>query len=354
MLGFNLMPVFVRIFLFFAVLFSAQSSWAAAIRAQVANDADIYAEPGFGSKKVAHVNAGAVIVVRTEKRIGKGGMGVFFKAKTASGKIGYITDSDLVMAGGKIKEVKVVAKPKPPPPPAPAPRPPPRPVVKAPPPPPPKPVKTPPVAALPVPGNLIDRPEPKAAAPPPPPPTPAPEPEPEPVAEASPGEQPEHSSLWGATAAIVNYSEKLRGQSYSKMHLFAGVRRTQVKAKPFDWRQEAGLLFTAGAPRFLTDAGAFGLSSGFILIGEYLFLRPLLNYEKFSVFGAVGPMVAYSKYTTNFDDGPYSKTSIRPGLVLDMGGSMKVLRKNYLRADLKVYIEQTFYTSQTLTFQFPF
>lgn len=161
-------------------------------------------------------------------------------------------------------------------------------------------------------------------------------------------------TLWGLQVAIVQYSEKLRGKTWSRSHIFMGARRTAPKADPMAWRSDVGVIFTAGAPRFLSQAGAFGESSGYVLMAEYLWLKPLIVKEKYSLFGAVGPLIAYSTYKTNFDDGPYSRTAIRPGLVLDAGASIKVLRKNYLRADLKVYIEQTFYTAQTVTFQIPF
>jgi hypothetical protein len=307
--------------------------------------AEIFAEPNFNSKKVEKVKSGTLLFVNTEKKVGAGGMGVFYKVKTPSGKVGYITDADLVLtANGKIK----VAKAAPPPAPRPKPKPKPRPEPK------PLPIKQAEKTA-PVPSHLIDDPNAMPVpigvyqpSPSPAPPLPQPATEPEKAEPAGPA----GSALWGITAAVIQYAEKLRGKSWSRSHIFMGLRRTGNKSNPKSWRSDAGLVFTAGAPRFLSQAGAYGNTSGFVVMAEYLFLKPLIAKETYSLFGAVGPMIAYSSYKTNFDDGPYSHSGARPGLVVDAGTSVKVLRRNHLRADAKIYIEQTFYTGLTLTFQF--
>jgi hypothetical protein len=344
MLGFNFMLSLLGKFLFLAVFLSAPLSWGEAVRTQLAGDSDIYAQPNFSSRKIERVGKGTVVIVRTEKQVGAGGMGVFYKIKTPSGKIGYVTDSDLTTVNGKIKVVTA------PPPPA-----------KTPPPPPKQ------AQASPVPAHLIDTPEAEKKPGPKPQPAPAPAPSP-PVSRPSPppqaaapelAEKPKpasHSSdgpLWGLSAAAVQYSEKIRGKAYSDLHVFVGARRTGHEEDPTAWRSDMGFLFTVGAPRFLAEAGAYGETSGYIFLADYLFLKPFIVKDNFSLFGAAGPYLAYSSYKTNFDDGAASDSSFRPGAVLAVGGTYGILGNKYLRADLKVIIESTFYFAQTITFQFP-
>jgi hypothetical protein len=298
----------------------APSTFAAAPYAQISAKAEVFSKPDFRSTSLGYIAAGTVVPVSLQKHVGVGGMGVFYKIRMPTGALGFVTDTDLV--AGTDGKVKVVSAP----------------ALQA-----PKPPPTPP-------------PQPQVAAQPPPV-------QPKPQATAQPAVQPPAPTptqsiavptLWGATVAAVEYTEKVRGKEYSQNHIFVGPRRTSGANSPKGWRQEIGLLFTVGAPRFLSEAGAYGETSGYIVLAEYLFIKPFVSSKTFTLLAAAGPLLAYSSYKTQFTEGPVSESSFRPGLVLDIGASFQVLGDKFVRADAKILIEQTLYYAPTITLQFPF
>lgn len=272
--------------LLFIVLLPAHAG-ASTLRAQIGSETDVYAQPNFNSRKIEHLQPGTVVFMKTEKFIGTGGMGVFYKVKTPSGKIGYITDSDLLAESAE------------------------------------------PLKPIPVPGT-----QPSSAPPPP-----------------SPKEG--SSTLWGLSVGLVNYAEKIEGTKYEKQHIFFGARRTGAAKKSNEWRTDAGIVMSPGAPKFLADAGAYGSTTGFILLTDFLFLKPLFASPSYMVFVAGGPMAAYSSYKTNIGTGPYTGSEFRMGGVADAGFALQ-FSGNALRLDIKYFVEKTMYLSEMITLQMAF
>ncbi len=258
---------------------------ATSLRVQVASEADVYAQPNFESKKIEHLEKGTVVTMRTDKFIGGGGMGVFFKIKTPSGKVGFITDSDLLSQSAEgLKPIPVPAS---------------------------------------------------QAAPAPPPKPVAPKP------------------LWGLSLALVNYSEEIKGKTFSKPHLFFGARRTGAPMKLWNMRTDAGILVAPGAPKFLSSAGAYGKTTGFITLIDCLALVPFAGGKSYNFFAGAGPLLAYSNYSTNLDTGPFSVAEFRVGIDADLGFALN-FSGNSLRFDLKYYVEKTMYLSEMVTLQMSF
>jgi len=281
--------IWFRLLLLMCIALLPAYSEGSTLRAQVATDTDVYAQPNFNSRKIEHLQSGTVVYMKTEKFIGTGGMGVFFKIKTPSGKIGYITDSDLLAPSAE-QPLKPIA----------------------------------------VPGTV-----------------------PPPSEFSRPAKKEGVSTLWGLSVGLVNYAEKIEGVKYEKQHIFFGARRTGAAKGIRDWRTDAGLVLAPGAPKFLADAGAYGSTTGFIMLTDFLFLKPFFASDKYMFFGAAGPLIALSNYKTNIGSGAYNESSIRPGLVLD-GGFALHFSGNALRFDLKYIIEKTMYLSEMVTLQMAF
>lgn len=135
---------------------------AAVIAVQVSVDAEVFAKPNLKSKVIEKLTAGTVISMKTDKVVGEGGFGVFYKVRTPSRKIGYVVDSDIAMTGGKPLPVA--------PPPAPK----------------------------------------------------EPQREPEPVVEKTVRETPD--GAWGVSLGAANYSGEFAGKKHSATQMFFGGR----------------------------------------------------------------------------------------------------------------------------------
>jgi hypothetical protein len=294
------------------VLFSTTPANANSVQqVRVAVKVNVYAQPAFKSKLIERLNARTVISFSTNKIVGKGGLGVFYKVKTPNGKIGYIIDSDLIAA--PFEE----AQPAPPAPPVA--------------------VQTPTPSQTEDPGEDAEKP---SAAPPPP----------APIVQINTGSTP--LSYWGAGVAAIDYTESVNNQSWHQTQYFFAIRRTRAARQSLRFGNDFTVLISPQAPRFLAEAGASGGTSGLVTIGDLLLTLPLSSGSLVPTLG-IGPMGIYSSYKTNFTTGPYESSKFRFGGIANVGLAYE--GTNYcLRLDLNYYFESASYMGQKLTFQSTF
>ncbi len=302
--------VFALIFLGSMLLHVAPANGNSVQQVRVAVKVNVYSHPAFKSKVIERLNARTVVSFSTNKIVGKGGLGVFYKVKTPNGKIGYIIDSDLVAA--PMEE-------------APAP---------------------PPVAVqTPSPSQAEDTQDEEAEKPSSPAPAPTP-----PVAQNN--SSPSPSTFWGVGVASIDYSESVNNQTWHQAQYFLALRRTRTPRQSWRLGSDFTLSISPQAPRFLADAGAFGSTSGHVVIGEFLLHLPLASGSVVPYLG-IGPMGLYANYKTNFASGPYESAKFRFGGVANVGLSYE-FSKYCLRLDVNYYVESTSYLAQKLTFQAAF
>ncbi len=60
-----------------------------------ADEVEIYAQPSFSSSVIDRLKRGTAVKRSDTKTVGQGGLGVFYKGKIPTGRIGYVTDSEI-------------------------------------------------------------------------------------------------------------------------------------------------------------------------------------------------------------------------------------------------------------------
>jgi hypothetical protein len=291
----------MRLFVFSLLMaFTVRVAAEPAKKAQVtADSAEVYASPSFKAEVIDHLKQGAIVKMATHKVIGNGGLGVFYKIKTPGGKVGYITDSDITTA---ITE----------------------------------PAKSP-APSVPVDNSKLAK-EPDRAA--------------EKPAPAAPMGQAQ-ASMWGLSAEIADYGEKFFGTKVSHSQLFAGVRRIGAASSPRSWRSDFSLAISPSAPKFLSAAGAYGKTSGFVVMADVLLMIPIASWQTISVYGEAGPALAYSSYKTFYGADPFTSNESRFGGNVALGAGYQDGRWALL-GDVKFHIEKTSYLSERLSLLFAF
>ncbi|MGE4130910.1 MAG: hypothetical protein AB7F86_04695 [Bdellovibrionales bacterium] len=269
----------------FFVLWFAPALFAAepVIRAQVVASAELYKRPSFQSKVIETLQAGSFVHMLTKKYVGEGGLGVFYKVKTSSGKIGYLTDSDVSQGSATA------------PPPIPT---------------------SPPVTA---PAQPVVRPS-----------------------------KPKNSAFWGLAIGNIDYAEEVAGQKYHRGQLIAGARRVGPRWTEWGLGTNASLNLSPGAPKFLREAGAYGETSGFLILADFLIDYRFLKSSPFNVLLEAGPAIKYSKYSTNIANEKKEANATKFGAALGLGFSYQQ-RGFMLLIDLKLNIEASTYLSEYLS-----
>ncbi len=268
-----------------------QTSLAATLKVQITDELEVFAQPDLKSKIIETVPAGQYITMKTDKVVGSGGIGIFYKIKTQKGRIGYVVDSDLPTSSDNL-------------------------------------------------------PKPVAPAPPPRPREPSPQPAPAQVASRSMASD----SAWGVSVGAANFTEKFEEEKKSATQIFFGLRWLGRAGSFWGARPDMGLLISPNAPKFLASAGASGKTSGFILLGDFSLLYDVLAGKSFSFYMGGGPLLGYSKYSTNYNGSPKDGSSFKFGGVADAGFALD-FTTGLARLDIRYFIESSAYLGGFLTLQ---
>jgi hypothetical protein len=249
--------------------------------------AAVYAQPDFDSEVIDYLNYGAKVTVAKKTFTGQGGLGLFYKVRTPSGKIGFMTDTDTSLpkaAPAQIPEKAISKKKK----------------------------------------KRLDE-------------------------EAEEERDGIYLTRYvGGAFALVDYSEKFSGRTLHQSTPFFGIRLSGPDVlipPPLD----INFLIAPGPPQYLAKFG-HGASNGFLVLGDFMILLPLAELQKSLVYYGIGLMWTYSNYAVAVGNQTYNSTDLRIGADVDLGYAYKY-KKYALRADLKYYIEKTMYLSEIISFQ---
>ena len=263
--------------------------------------ATVYSSPDFDSETIDELKPGTKIPISTKQFQGNGGMGLFHKIKTPSGKLGYVPDTDVVLPKGtkldSPKEPKGLSKDKP-----------------------------------------ARR-----------------EKQQTPVhVEQQQPEEKQRKSIYltryaGGTLALVDYTEKFPGAKLHAQTPFIGLRLTGpgalFKGPPIDFN----LQLSPMAPSYLNKLSGHK-GSGFLLMTDLMLNLPLYDTPHTLLYYGLGILLNFSDYKVQVGNGTYNSQDLRLGMDFDVGYAYR-FSHFVVRADLKAYIEKTFYLSEMLTFQ---
>lgn len=293
-----------RVGLIVSCLFTVQLAESATLKVQITVDIEVFAQPDLNAKVIETVPKGQYLTMKTDKVVGSGGIGVFYKVKTQRGRVGFVVDSDLPTTGDELPK-----------PIAPAPR------LEAPPPPPP-------------PRPRVEK---KVKPPAPTPPSP-------------PLQKENSESAWGLVVGAASYSEKFEEQKRSATQLFFGFRWTSAGGAFLGGRADLGAVLSPNAPKFLSSAGASGKTSGFIFLADPTVLYDVLGGESFSLYVGAGPLLGYSKYSTNYNGLPKDSSGFKLGAVAASGFSLD-FSSGLARLEVRYFIESNSYLGGFLVLQ---
>lgn len=279
------------------------------VRGKVAVDgAAIYASPDFDSEVIDYLNQGMVIPMSVKQYAGPSGLGLFHKVKTPGGKIGFITDTDIVPAPGtKIEppagEKKLDRE------------------------------------------RLSDERRRKKDD--------DKRDEDEDQGDEQSNRKPIIMTRYlGGTLSGVDYSEKFSGNRLHSFLPFAGVRATGpgILSKgglPVD----INIAFYPRPPTYLGQIpGASGNAAGFLTIGDINLILPFSESRHSLWSYSVGLMWTFSDYKLVVANKEYDSEDFRVGIDLGAGYAYR-WGKNVVRGDLKGYIEKEQYFGAMATYQ---
>lgn len=284
------MKFFIRAFIPIAFVVSpiAGAKGLAARHATVAVDgAAVYSQPNFDAPVVEYLSYGTKVVASKKSFQGFGGLGLFYKVRTPSGHLGYLTDTNLVAGLRKLQKQREKSS-----------------------------------------GTST------TAQPAPPP---------------DHGEPFFFRRYMGGTLGPIGYSEKFSGHKLTAHPLFVGFRLTGpgvlFDGPPLDF----DFLISPSAPKYLHTFGQ-GNSTGFLLLGDLNFFLPFKQGRRFLIDYGLGLMWTYSRYKVKVDNQFYDSQELRVGGDLAIGASYRISRYA-IRLDAKYFFERTSYWGEFLTLQ---
>lgn len=272
----------------------------------VSDGAAVYEKPDFDSKVIDFMPYGHKAEVSKKSWGGVGGMGLFHKVRTKSGKIGFIPDTDIRVVE-KVREAERE-----------------RPSVKN-------------------DDPLELKPKSKAWS------------DDEEEAKASGGAPIYLTRYLGGSVSMVNFTEKFSGKKLSDQIMVFGMRMTGpgtlFDGPPLD----LNIGFSLDKPSYYNRFSS-GLS-GFMLFGDVMAMMPLVNLDDWAVTYGLGVMWTFTKYrvqiTRQGTNNPENTDSLefRIGLDVGVGVSRRIAKTWMVRADAKYYYEKSQYMGYMLSVQ---
>ena len=259
----------------------------------IVDGAALYEEPSFDSTVVDYLGESKQIIVSKKAVKGLGGLGIFYRVK-ASGKVLYITDTDIKIdraaTTSGVEVAKGKAKPK-------------------------KKKKK---------RSRID---------------------------PDTGETltPFFTRYLGGTVGMVSISEKFSGHILSTQMPIYGLRMTGpgtlFDGPPIDFN----FLFSISPPSYyskLTDQKP----SGFLLFGDIMPMLPFYEWENSYIYYGVGLMWSYARYKVQIGSSVFDSQEFKVGADFAIGYGY-AFGTTIVRADAKYFYERTHYPGFFLTLQ---
>ncbi len=280
-------------------MFAPQTSFAQKARAKSRyqkaiaglDGASVYKAADFDSPVIEYLKPGTKITATIARARGVGGLGLFYKVKTHTGKIGYVTDIEIVpefQSGGAKKRVAEKKK---------------NPVFE----------------------EATEQ-------------------------QANPDREPVYYTRYiGGGAGLLNFTEKFQGQKFSSsVTMFAFKMSgpgTLFDGPPLDFN----FSFSPSAPSYYEKFGR-GPASGFFMFSDLVLNLPLMEFKKGIVFYGLGLMATYTRFKPTVSDTTFDSQELRIGAAASLGYSHR-FGKYAVRWDSKYYYEATAYLGHWLSFQ---
>ncbi len=253
-----------------------------------AEGATVYKKPDFDDKVLANLPPGLKVVISQKKVQGVGGLGAFFKIRFDKNKIGYVADNEIIPEFQKL-------------------------------------------------GNKAKR-----------------NPEYKDVEElrekVQSGLEPIYLTRYlGAQVGMLGFTETFRGKKYSDDMMMYGIKMTGpgvlFDGPPLDLT----FVFSPKAPSYYDDF-ARSPPTGFFVFSDLSLLVPLIERLNFLVYGGLGIMATYTKFSFQTTLDTVNSTSFRIGAVGQVGAAYR--RKKWaVRGDAKYYYEKHSYLGYWLSLQ---
>jgi hypothetical protein len=249
--------------------------------------ATVYVDPDFDSKVIAVLPPGMKVVISQRKFPGRGGLGAFYRIRFNKKRLGYVADTEVITEFQKVGKKQ----------------------------------KKNPVFE-----DVEEMRE-----------------------QAQKGLEPIYFTRYlGGQTGLLGFTEKINGQTLSDDVVMYGVRATGpgvlFDGPPLDFT----VSFSPKPPGYYDDLGR--TASGFFLFSDLAMLFGLWEQTDYQIYGGLGIMGTYTKFTVNTTLDSINKSEFRIGATADLGFAYR--RKRWVgRADAKYYYEKQTYFGYWLSLQ---
>ena len=140
----------------------------------------------------------------------------------------------------------------------------------------------------------------------------------------------------GLSYSRINYSETLKGRTFSIMTDFVGLKFSgseMLIGAPID----VNIMFLSGTPLYYKTFSS--ATTGFLLLSDVVFIFPLMEWKQLLSYSGVGVLVNYSRYKVKVKDLIWSSQEARIGLSFPLGVAIKLGKVFVLKTEAKYYLE---------------
>jgi hypothetical protein len=243
--------------------------------------AAVYKYPNFDAQVLEYVRAGTKVRATLKPRAGIGGFGAFYKVKLPNGKIGWMTDVDI------LPQYKVGKSPR---------------------------------------SRNQSNPDFDNA---------------KDMMENAGREQVYFERYVGANFGIVDFSEKFDKKILSANTPMFGLRGVGpgllFDGPPLD----LSVQFSMQAPSYYSEFASAD-ATGFFLIADAMFPFPFISSDSYYVGLGLGPMISYTNFSLRVRSSPFDSQEVRLGAVADLGAMFRYKKLGF-KLDYKYYYEVTQY-----------
>ncbi len=253
----------------------------------ITDGAAVYARPSFDAAIIEYLERGTRIPTTLKPVRGSEGLGLFYRTKTPTGKIGYITDVDVEnqfqTGRGKRQERNPVFD------------------------------------------EIKEH-------------------------QDNPDRQPIYFTRYlGMTVGRVDYTEKFSGKELSAESWLYGIRATGpgvlFDGPPLD----VSVAFSISPPKYYSRITT-SPPNGFYALGDFIFPFPFFSSDHSSFHIGLGAMWTYTKFNLRVRNSTFDSQEFRIGVLGDVGYGFR-FKTWALRANMKYYWEKTKYLGYWLTIQ---
>ncbi|OFZ12783.1 MAG: hypothetical protein A2Z20_07000 [Bdellovibrionales bacterium RBG_16_40_8] len=268
----------------------------------IIDGAAIYEAPNFDAPVVEYMDSGKKVKISKKIYQSNSGLGSFYKIRIRKGVFGYVTDTDVKIAGLKGKDSKAYS------------------------------------------GDDIDDDPTKI----------------QPMFKDDEEQEQGHTLFFaryiGVNYSSFNYNEVINNRSRTATVSLFGIKLSGPIGLLGGAPMDMNVVFTTTAPPFYKDIATS--TSGFMIIGDMLVLFPLYQSRSIIFEYGIGLVARYSSWGVSLinkpDKPPVDSQEIGVGVAGKVGAALKISDQVLFRADGKYYYENSKYFGFTAALQFKY